>query len=36
MQRNKNFEIPPGYTNEKFQELTISARTTTLVMRDHT
>ena len=28
MQRNNNFEIPPGYTNEQFQEQIISVRTT--------
>jgi len=36
MQRNNNFEIPPGYTNEQFQEPITSACTTTLVVRDHT
>jgi len=36
MHRNNNSEIPPGYTNEQFQEPITSARITTLVMRDHT
>jgi len=36
MQRNNNFEIPPGYTNEQFQEPITSVRTTTLIVRDHT
>jgi len=36
MQTNNNFEIPSGYTNEKFQESITSVRTTTLIVHDHT